>query len=203
MASTLAVALILIPALSAAASDLALAESDRQRLERGDVLFTPLDPADGRGVAARAMGVVEAPPGSVWPALRDCEHYQEFLPGVRTSALRSRENDVAVCYTEIELPWPLPDLVSKTRVEESRIAGGGYVREWRLIDGSYRRNVGSWRLHPWGADGGRTLAVYRVDFDPQTVLPDWLLRRAQRSTVPGVFEALRQRVSALAADGAP
>lgn len=188
--------------LAIALAELPLDDGERARLERGEVLFTPLEPADGRGVAGRALGVVDAPPGVVWPVLRDCQHYQEFLPGVRASALRSRERDVAVCYTEIELPWPLPDLVSETRVQESRSEDGGYAREWRLITGSYRHNVGSWRLHPWGERGGRTLAVYQIDFDPQTALPDWLLQRAQRSTVPGVFEAVRERVAARAQSAA-
>ncbi len=175
-------------------AEASLAEAERRRLEAGEVLFELLEPAGGAGVAVRAKGLVEATPQQVWPALRDCERYQEFLPGVSSSELRSRRDDVAVCYTEIDLPWPIPDLVSEMRVRERRLESGGFRRDWTLIEGSYDRNQGSWQLLPWSG-GARTLAIYEVDLQPRTVIPDFLLRRAQRRTVPEVFGALRERVA--------
>ena len=74
--------------------------------------------------------------------------------------------------------------------------GGGFERRWSLIEGTYEHNEGSWRLLPWGETGGATLAIYEVDLDPDTMVPDFLLRRTQKSTVPEVFEAVRERVRA-------
>ena len=47
---------------------------------------------------------------------------------------------------------------------------------------------------PWDGDGARTLLVYQLDMDPDTVVPDFLLRRAQSAAAPKVFEAIRRRV---------
>jgi len=130
-------------------------------LEKGEVLLEQLEPAGGSGVAVRASGVIEAPPGRVWPVLRDCEHYREFLPGVRESELKSRVNGVAVCATEIDLPFPLGDLRSEMRVSETEI-DGGFRRSWTLIEGNYQRNQGSWTLLPFNGSAERTLAVYQL-----------------------------------------
>ena len=127
-------------------------------LEKGEVLLEQLEPAGGSGVAVRASGVIEAPPGRVWPVLRDCEHYREFLPGVRESELKSRVNGVAVCATEIDLPFPLGDLRSEMRVSETEI-DGGFRRSWTLIEGNYERNQGSWTLLPF------SLLTLMVRFD--------------------------------------
>lgn len=172
-----------------------LCDGQRETLRTGEIVYLSLEPRGGSGVAMRACGLIDAPPGQVWPVLRDCGDYQEFLPGVERSELVSREEGVAVCDTFIDLPFPLSGLHSVTRVRERELGeGGGFERQWTLLRGSYQRNEGSWRLLPWSADGSRTLAVYELDMDPETIVPDFLLRRAQASTVPRVFEAIRKRV---------
>ncbi len=168
-------------------------------LREGGVVYLQRKPSDGRGVALRACGVIDAPPEQVWPVLRDCGDYQEFLPGVERSELASREGDVAVCDTFIDLPFPLSGLHSVTRVRE-RALEAGFERRWTLIRGSYRRNDGSWRLLRRGFDPVQTLAIYELDMDPETVVPDFLLRRAQAATVPRVFDAIRERVASRPAD---
>jgi len=201
----LALPLLAASSLRAAASDeiddpvAALCDGREAALREGGVVHLEQEPTGGRGVALRACGLIDAPPEQVWPVLRDCGDYQEFLPGVERSELSSRDGDVAVCDTFIDLPFPLSGLHSVTRVRE-RALYGGFERSWTLIRGSYRRNDGSWRLLRWGSEQDQTLAVYELDMDPDTIVPDFLLRRAQASTVPRVFDAIRERVASRSAE---
>jgi ribosome-associated toxin RatA of RatAB toxin-antitoxin module len=181
-------------ALSFAADGLRQCAERRDELRAGRVVYIEQKPAGGEGVALTACGLVDAPPAEVWPVLRDCEEYEHFLPGVEHSALKSREGNVALCEALIDLPFPLGDLRSVERAVESELAGGGFERRWSLEHGTYRRLEGSWTLLPWVDDARRTLAVYQLDMDPESVVPDFLLRRAQSATAPGVFSAIRERV---------
>jgi ribosome-associated toxin RatA of RatAB toxin-antitoxin module len=181
-------------ALSFAPDGIRRCSERRDALRAGEVVYIEQEPADGKGVALTACGLVDAPPAEVWPVLRDCEEYEHFLPGVEQSALESREGNVALCQALIDLPFPLGELRSVERAVETAIPGGGFERRWSLARGSYRRLEGSWTLRQWTEDARRTLAVYQLDMDPETVVPDFLLRRVQSATAPGVFAAIRERV---------
>lgn len=168
---------------------------DREsELSSAQVLYIEQEPFGGEGVALTACGLIDAPPAQVWPVLRDCESYEQFLPGVSESALLSRDGDVRRCEALIDLPFPLGDLQSVEKATERQLDGGGFERRWSLERGTYRRLEGSWTLLPAGPSGERTLGVYQLDMDPQTVVPDFLLRRAQSSAAPKMFAAIRDRV---------
>jgi ribosome-associated toxin RatA of RatAB toxin-antitoxin module len=181
-------------ALSFAAQGLSRCAERREALRAGEVVYIEQEPAGGKGVALTSCSLVDAPAAQVWPVLRDCENYERFLPGVERSALENRSGNVAWCEARIDLPFPLGELHSVERAVESELAGGGFERRWSLARGTYRRLEGSWTLLPWPEDPQRTLAVYQLDMDPETVVPDFLLRRAQSAAAPGVFAAIRERV---------
>lgn len=180
--------------LSFAAAGLEQCRSRGEELATGEVVYIEQAPADGAGVALTACAVLDQPVAEVWPVLRDCEHYQSFLPGVVRSALRQRSGDVALCEALIDLPFPLGELESIERVTETALPGGGFERRWTLERGSYRRLEGSWTVLPWSGGARRSLLVYQLDMDPETVVPDFALRRAQSATAPEVFAAIRRRV---------
>lgn len=182
------------PPLSFAARGIEQCAEHGKRLRDGEVVYIEQRPTGGEGVALTACGVVDAPPAEVWPVLRDCEDYEYFLPGVERSTLQSRTDNVALCEALIDLPFPLGELRSVERVTETPLAGGGFERRWSLERGNYQRLEGSWTLRPWGSNAESTLAVYQLDMDPETVIPDFLLRRAQSSTSRDLFAAIRERV---------
>jgi ribosome-associated toxin RatA of RatAB toxin-antitoxin module len=159
-----------------------------------DVVYIEQKPSGGEGVALTTCAIVDAPPARVWPVLRDCERYQQFLPGVERSSLKTRHENIAICEALIDLPFPLGELRSVERATETELADGGFERRWSLESGTYRRMEGLWTLQPWRPDKQRTLVVYQLDMDPETVIPDFLLRRAQSSTAPKLFAAVRDRV---------
>ena len=80
---------------------------------------------------------------------------------------------------------------------EEILPGGSFKRSWSLIKGTYKRNNGSWIVKPWGPSGSESLLIYAIDLDPDTSVPDFIIRKAQTSTLPDLFEAIRRRVRSL------
>lgn len=173
--------------------------AEAKSLDDGQAVIRPQTAAGGHGVAAESLGVIDAPPAEVWPVVRDCEHFSKFLPSTKTS-LRKVENGEPICFDEISLPFPLPNLWADTKSTELLDPEHGrYQRSWTFVRGTYKHNRGSWTVLPWGADGQKSLVVYAFDSDPSLLLPDALIRTAQTGSLPEVFVSIRKRVKALRA----
>lgn len=180
----------------------ALTDAEKQKLNTRGVVIHDVEPTGGRGIAAESMAVVDAPTDEVWPLLRDCEHFAQFMPNTKASS-RKLENGESLCFDEIGLPFPLPNLWADTRSEVREEPSGHFIRSWSLVRGNYRRNRGAWKVLPWGTDGKHSLVVYVIDSDPEMILPDPLLRAAQTGSLPDVFKAVRKRVATLRAAAPP
>lgn len=180
-------------ALAQAVEPPVLDEAQLKRLAAGEVLVFERRPTGGRGVAAEAVGVVDAPPAETWPVVRDCEHFSKFLPSTKSSARKQEGND-SLCFDEIALPFPLANLWADTKSVVYEAPGGHARREWSLVRGTYRRNQGAWSVHPFGAGGTRSLVSYRIDSDPSLAVPDFILKSAQAGSLPDVIRGVRKRV---------
>lgn len=187
-----ALPLLLVPLLTHATPD--LSADKKTTLKKGEVIVERLDPTGGSGVAARAMGIVDAAPAKVWPVVRDCEHFAKFMPRTKSSELISRTGGDSVCKVEIEMPFPFDNLWSVVRSSERKTDEGGFQRVWTLMKGTYKRNNGRWSVYPW--EGEKSLLVYEIDVDPDVAIPDAIIRSAQTGSLPDVFEAVRKRVKA-------
>jgi len=171
-----------------------LSADERARLEAGEVLTKVVDVDGGDVTAARAIGVVAAPPAAVWPHIDQCARYAEFMPSIEESKEVSRAGDVVTCRLVVGMPFPLSDLWSVTVARHQKKSGERYRRSWKMTEGSYRVNEGSWTLTPWGDRGDRTLAVYSIKVAPKAAVPAGVRRAAQQKSLPDVIEALRTRV---------
>lgn len=165
-------------------------------LPHGTIVFKHLEPVDGDGVAFEACALTDAPAETLWPVLKDCEYFDEFLPRAKASRLQRRIGNVAHCDLTIDLPFPLRDLRMVTRATEGATPDGGYERSWELIDGDFKRNQGAWSLIPWPDDPSKTLLRYHVDAAPKTIVPNFIIRLMQSTTAIDVFDAIRKRVAA-------
>ncbi len=175
-----------------------LTDTEQKKLEAGDVVLREFKPTDNRGIGVESMALVEAPSSEVWPVLRDCQHFSEFMPRTKTSTALE-EAGVPLCHVELKLPFPLTNLWSDTKSVQREEPAGHFLRQWTLVRGTYHRNNGSWTVLPWGESGKRTLVVYMIDSDPAMLVPDALLRSAQTGSLPEVFGSIRKRVIALRA----
>jgi ribosome-associated toxin RatA of RatAB toxin-antitoxin module len=172
----------------------ALSADEQKLLEKGEVLVRRLEPAGGKGVAVLAVGVVDAKPPEVWPVVRDCQHFKDFMPRTKHSELRE-EAGATLCRVELSMPFPLKDLWSETKSTLNE-APPRFRRDWTLVHGTSLRNDGSWTLLP-RADGAKTLLVYRIDTQPDSMVPDGLARAAQTKSLPDMMAAVRKRVATL------
>ncbi len=172
---------------------LALDDGSQARLEAGEILVEELEPTGGSGLATRALGVVAAPPARVWPVVRDCHRFAEFMPRMKRSERRRTQDGQPTCFLVVDLPFPLADVKSEVGYVLERVPGEGFRRRWFHLSGDYHHNSGSWTALPWGEEGSRTLLVYHSEARPKRALPDFVIRSARRRQLPQTFQAIEAR----------
>ncbi len=184
---------ILCALLSWSASVVAKDEdSVRARLDRGEVVQKKQG-RDGQAVNAVVMAVVDAPPEHVWAVVSDCTRYAETMYRVKAARLLEQKGNHWICELTVELPGPLPDLVSVTDAVHT-VGKGRWERKWTLVRGDYEKNDGSWLLGAFDKEGTRTLIVYRAVVKPKIPIPQAIINWAQTSTVTEVINKLREAV---------
>lgn len=163
------------------------------RLHKGEVVVR----TEGNFTVAQV--VVNAPPAVVWRLIADCANYSKEMPRVLQSSASHVNvgpnfgSGTMVCSVTTDLPWPLADLTSVSKVflkvePEKNL----WVREWKLLEGDYEYQEGSWTL--LAIDGGeKTLATYRITLKPKVALPESILQAAQNRAVPDMMRGLRSR----------
>lgn len=167
--------------------------SDAQR--QGEVTVRVGEAPDGGAEQMTAEGLVKAPLDAVWGVILDCGDYKNTMPSIKESAVLSRapSGDKMRCEVVADLPWPLGDLRSVVDVTLSEPAPGERLRAWTLVEGDYARNEGEWRL--WAVDEGKhTFLRYVIRVEPHTKIPDFIRKKAQKSKLPELFDALRAKL---------
>jgi hypothetical protein len=152
----------------------------------------------------KSVAVIDSPPKAVFKVLGDLERYKEIMPSTEESKVVAEEENGKVrhFYTVIN-----PPMVSRRDyciriVDESDWKDGkGFLKtHWKpsekappVKDGTVRvtTNEGSWLLEPV-EDGKKTRATYYLFTDPGGSVPAWIANKANSSTIPDVFEALRK-----------
>jgi len=177
----------LAPLLIMCASPAALAE-DRlgPRLEKGEIVATSVP---GSGVrAARAVGLIDAPPRVLRDLLAGFGNYQSFVPRIIASRALKGNRFVVEC----EFPWP----VNRTWVYIQANAGsrdGAEVVTWKMLNGTLKSYEGAAWIQPYGK--GRSLVTYQMLAVPHILAPDALMNLGLRSAAEGMVEALRKQAA--------
>ena len=164
-----------------------------KKLSDGEVLIQPRKPAGGEGVSFIAHALFKVPVERVWPVLRDCAHFEKFMPRTKKSSMKTRADGGILCSVELSMPFPFKNLSSTVKSAQEQLRGGGFRRSWTLVEGTYKRNAGSWMVTPWKGDPAISLLTYEVDVNPNVSLPDFIIRKAQTGTLPDVFAAVKKR----------
>ncbi|MGM0578715.1 MAG: SRPBCC family protein [Myxococcota bacterium] len=178
------------PALSADEDD--AQDATRARLDAGEVLVFTEEVPDSDTPRVKALGVVDAPPDKVWRVVDRCGDYAETMIKTRSSEEVSRKGGRVRCDITVKLPFPLKNLRAVTDAVHTVKPGEKWSREWKLVEGDYDRNSGSWNLVPFDDEGTRTLVVYEVHADPKIRIPAGIQRMAQKKSIPNLFEHLRE-----------
>lgn len=166
------------------------------RLDKGEIIVAT-EAVKGSDIPRIIVkGVVEAPPEKVWKIIEDCQNYDKTMPRIESSKRVSVKGQEVTCRVEIDLPFPLSNLTATTlgiHTEQT----DRFSRKWSLVEGDYKFNSGSWVLTWFKGNPNRTMVVYTVHAEPKNVVPDWVREKAQKSSMPGVIERLREEVARL------
>lgn len=165
----------------------------KSRLDRGEVLVST-EPVPGSPTPAIVvLAVFEHPPEAVWRHIDQSNRYAEFMPRIKQAAELSRQGADIRTRMTVDMPFPLKNLTATTRAKHTVEPGVRYVREWKLEEGDYHKNEGSWVLTPFEGNPNRALAHYRVHVIPKIPIPKAIQSAVQEKAMPKLIEALRER----------
>ena len=181
---------ILGVALLSVASVARAEESDDERLNRGEVVVHSEEVAGSKTPRVTAQGVIEVSPATLWRLIDRCGDYARTMIRISASEELSRNGNIVMCRSTVDLPFPLPSLTSTVESVHTVGPGQRYERTWTMIEGPYRDNSGAWILVPYGTSGHQTLLTYVMHADPDLPIPGWVQRMAQRKSIPQLFEKL-------------
>jgi ribosome-associated toxin RatA of RatAB toxin-antitoxin module len=187
-AHTLFTPLILLALLASPAA----AASVKQRVAAGEIVVytSPVKGSEAPAVVVKA--VINASPRKVWEVIRKCWNYTNTMPRIAASTLVKRSGNKVYCKVTVDMPFPYSDIWSITEaVHLADHKRGRYSRTWKLQSGSYKNNAGYWRLSPYGDDPKRTYVIYRGHAVPKAYIPNWIRKKAQKSSMPKMIEKLR------------
>ena len=161
-------------------------------MERGETVLSTSQTKRGHQ-RFKMMAILNASPEAVWSIIEDCDRYQKTMTKIKSARLIRQESaNTYVCETVVDTPFPLKPLRSVTRATHRVVPGKKWVRSWKLIEGDYKANVGSWTLKPY--PGGRTLVIYKNVAEPDINIPLAIKEMARKKTLPGLMANLRKQV---------
>jgi ribosome-associated toxin RatA of RatAB toxin-antitoxin module len=177
-------------------TDTPIDAATRARLDRGEVLVEALPVPGAPTPMIFVRAIIEAPVAEVWRHIEQSSRYAEFMPRIKQCAELSREGEHVRTRMTVDMPFPLKNLTATTRVRHTVEPDGRHVRQWRLEEGDYHQNEGSWTLTPFEGHAQRTLAVYRAQVVPKIPIPKAIQSAIQEKAMPKLIEALRERTRA-------
>lgn len=175
--------LMAMPVLSVSFSS-SVQALDQAALQSGKVDVRFVD--QGNMKAVQAVGLIKAPPASVWKVLTSYERYQTFMPRVAQCRVEKRTGNTVDAFIKLDVPWPLKDT---WYVNRYFLNPAGYTIRWTMLKGSIKHNEGSWQLKP---SGKHTMVYYNVKADTGIrMVPQWIIDNVTKTTVPSIFQAIR------------
>ena len=176
---------IMLPSIASAQNAL------RERLDKGEIVVKVKDVKGSDIPEATVTAVIDAPPQDVWNIVGDCSRYTKTMIRVLESEQIKKKGDQVTCKVTTDMPWPLSNLTALTQAKHV-VGPPVWSRTWVLIKGDFESNRGSWRIQNFDSAGQRSLVVYKIHAVPDMLVPDGLITKAQRDTLPKLIEHLRK-----------
>jgi hypothetical protein len=104
-----------------------------------------------------------------------------------------------------DLPWPVSNkwMVMRNTNDETEGEKGIYRCQWEKIAGNLRSLKGEFRIEPFAGDSKRTLLFYRVETDPGSGVPRFLLKWGVKKSLPAAMRVIRRESLRLANQPSP
>ncbi len=156
------------------------------RLEEREVVTRLLSEDGGTGVEATAL--VDAMPEEVYDVITDYDHYPEFIPSlVDAKVLEWESEDVCVLMEKLRVAFKTIEYTIRITHDRAKLS-----TQWTRHGGFMNRNDGGWTCKPYGK--GRSLVTYRVAVEAGILVPQFVIDRLSRGSLPDLFAGLRRRV---------
>ena len=169
-------------------------EKDKRlvRMERGETVVSASKTKKGYK-KFKMMAILKAKPETVWKIISDCDKYEKTMTKLKSAKLvKKLGKNKFLCETVVDTPFPLKDLRAVTEATHTIRPGKEWKRAWKLVEGDYKVNKGSWTLKPY--EGGKTLVIYKNIAEPTIDIPQAIQDRARKKTLPGLIAHLRKQV---------
>jgi ribosome-associated toxin RatA of RatAB toxin-antitoxin module len=148
------------------------------------------DPGGKQRMSFMVTALIKAPPSQVWAAVRDYDHFGEFMPRVQDCKAVKWEGPCVIARYDTEVLW------FKVRYFIKACASEDSQRVDFALAENYPNQIkftrGFWELSPAPEDAG-TILSYAAYLDPGLPAPEFLARRAARSSLVEVLENVRNR----------
>ncbi len=164
-----------------------------ERLTAGEIIVETKNVKGSDIPQAIVTAVIDAPPADVWALISDCSKYKTNMIRVVEAREISRKGNDVTCEVTTGMPFPFSNLRAKTLAKHT-VGPPVWSREWNLIEGDFVSNTGGWRIQAFDLEGTKSLVVYTVHAVPDMMVPDSLIRKAQRDTLPDLMKHLRKKV---------
>lgn len=169
----------------------ALTPGERAKLDRGEVLIHTTPEPGYKTPRLITRAVINHPPSAVFELISNPDRYSKTMPRIKEMRQVKVEGDIVHTKMTVQMPFPVPNLSALTEAVHKHLEGEVYVREWKLLEGDYKVNRGSWHMSPFDDAGTRTYLVYQVHVEPKVPLPNRIKSAVQQKAMPKVIQNLR------------
>jgi|GEM_PF-6816925 len=135
---------------------------------------------------ADAEALIDGSVEEVWAVLTDYERLSEYMPSVKDCRILGKTGSTVRLYYEIGY-----FVFTTSYTVELREWKDNHLQTWRLLEGPFSVNSGSWALTPHG--DGRTKVAYHVRISHNR-FPDRILLRLLTGQLPDVYQAIQDRI---------
>lgn len=104
-----------------------------------------------------------------------------------------------------DLPWPVSNkwIVLKNENDETQSSKMIYRCSWEKSAGNVKTLSGDFRLEPFEGDPKRTFLHYRVETNPGSFVPKFLMKWGVKKSLPTAMRIIRRESAKLAARPSP
>ena len=181
-----------------------LPQGKKENLLKGNTLTKMKDVEGTWTKMAQAVAIFDAPPRQVYKTITDYGQYKDFISCVAESTVDPERSKGNVVFVSQRLDFGV--IFVKNRfytiklTDQENLNGkkGTYFIQW-VLDNSKKhnviKNVGSWKLVPFGEGGSKTLVFYTVMADPGGFSPWFWKNLAAEKAVNKVIKQIGTRAS--------
>jgi ribosome-associated toxin RatA of RatAB toxin-antitoxin module len=179
-----------------------LPPDEKKELKEGDFLVSMEDVKGTWLNMGQAVAIFNAPPDRVFRTVVDYGAYKDYIPYVVESEVDDQRSKGKNVYLRQRLDFGLILLkdryytIQLTQNENLDGKKGTYFIQWVLDptrEHNVIKNVGSWKLVPYGDEGARTLVFYTLMGDPGGLSPWFWKNLSVKKAVKKVLRAIEKR----------